>query len=285
MVCKMIDAELSQVESPGGVQPLINPLEDTYSHVSFLGNSDSVLYSYAQRVHAEGYINMNIVQTSALTPKGTLEDANHEYRGNNVEYYLTFDPSNATDAATLRKISLPSGADHNYLPAYRHTRCSLSEEGMNLVESLPNQETRLKEISAMARTSASKPLSIFETLRHVFRQSLGKDEVWFCSLLVPTYDTLERNFGEHCFQPIGSDVTIRDGKANPELTFRPVLFQPDLCLSNMLRDYLNAQDNARGAKILRSFMYFNYRIDDNLKDPEVASFYHEMFDSLFTANV
>lgn len=277
----MIYNETLRLEAVKDSEPVISPLDDKYEHFSFTANSRPDLHNYALRIHAEGYVNMQIVQASALTDSGILIGAADEYREDNVEYYLSINPKNLKDAATLRKISLPLGANHTYLPAYTHTHDSLWEEGLSIIENLPNQADTLKEISAMSRTKDSSSLSIFETLRDVFKKSVGKGELWFCSLLVPTHETLVKNFGEHCFRLIGNDVMINDGKANLDMKFRPVIFQPDFCLSNMLDDYRNTEDPKAKNRILRSFMFFNYGISDELKDPEVSSFYHDLCDKLF----
>ena len=277
----LIYNETLSIEAVKDPEPVINPLDDKYEHFSFTADSRPDLHDYALRIHAEGYVNMQIVQASALTDNGILTGADKEYREDNIEYYLSTNPANLKDAATLRKISLPSGTNHTYLPAYIHTHDSLWEEGLSIIENQPNQVDTLKEISAMSRTKDSSSFSIFETLRDVFKKSIGKGELWFCSLLVPTHETLVKNFGEHCFRLIGNDVMIDDGKANPDMKFRPVIFQPDFCLSNMLDDYRSTEDPKIKNRILRSFMFFNYCISDELKNLEVSSFYHDLYDKLF----
>jgi len=269
-ILRGIDVEDSELVS--------NPLDDGYAHVSFTARNRPDLHNYALHIHAEGYVSKRIVQTSALTSNGVLVGAGDEFRGENVEYYLSINPANAQDAATLRKISLPLGADHTYLPAYIHSQGSLWEEGLSIIENLPNKGDRLKEISAMSRTKASRPLSMLATVRDVFNQSIGKGEIWLCSLLVPTYEVLVSNLGEHCFRVIGDDVSIDDGKANPDMKFRPVLFEPDGGLSVMLADYRNATDPNIRRRLLRTFIFFNHGIPDELKEPEVSSFFHDAYD-------
>lgn len=261
---------------------ILSPLADRYLHKSFTEKSDPDLVKTALRIHAAGYLSMGFINRSAITEEGVLAEDIDKTRGENVDYFLTVNPLNSVDFATLRIINIPSNRDYTFLPAYQLCMDKLTDSGLQLLQNVPNQVRSLKEIAALARTKNSSPLSIFESFRNVIQTSIGKNELWFFSIVSSTLDILVHNLGEHSFQVIGEDVAIDDERINPKVRLRPVLFRPDDFLTTMLKDYDAAENPKTKHRILRNFMFFNYGLNDSNKELEVSTAYHDFYNKLFS---
>lgn len=220
---------------------------DQYVHSTFTEYSDPQAVEQAWRTHATGYRLAGFVNESAITDEGFLSAELDGSRGPNTEYFMAVNPSNPSDVFTIRKDNLPEGGTYRDLPAYKLCADALSADGLAYLDGLADQETRVKEIGALAGSAQSNPLGAHELYRTLIHEAMGKDEVWFFTVVSSTYNSLAKGYGYKNFEPIGEDVQIPDERVNPELWLRPTIVRPDEFIDNILEAYLEAKDRYRHA--------------------------------------
>jgi hypothetical protein len=210
----------------------------------------------ARRIHAEGYVFAGFVNESAVIKdgpeKGTLTPDIDKARGPNVEYYLGIDGSNAKNCATLRRLYLPPGGSFRNLPAYSTTEQSLSPGGLVILEELEANGADINEIAALSRTEAAPAQAIYEILRTAIRDSMGKNRMWFVSMVSKTYDALLRRWGEDNLVRLGDDVVLEDDRVNDDIFLRPLLINPDTFHDNLLTAYRATGDR----KLAHSLVFY-----------------------------
>lgn len=225
----------------------------------------------AREIHAVGYQDMGFVNSSAVTSEGFLADDIDKAHGPNVDYYVAESPDDDEVKATLRKIHIPEGGSLQDLPAFNLTIGSLSDSGFNLIAGIDNPEVNVKEIAALARTPEASPMIIFELLRNVLHESLGKDEVWFFSIVSTTYQSLVDNFGNEAIYQIGEPITFDDTRISNEVTLVPALVNTDTFINTLCRTALDETDPDQQQRLLRSFMFFTDGLDDSQMNVEASS--------------
>ena len=227
----------------------------------------------AWKIHAEGYRTMGFVKSDAVTDEGYLDGAIDKARGESVDYYIAARPndeSESLDAATLRKISLASGSTIDRLPAYQLCKDALYPEGEEYLRSIESPSERIKEIGAMARTEVASPLAVFELLRNSVHESLGRQELWFFSIVSSTYDTLSENFGSHALRQIGEPISINDQRVNKDIVLIPAVADIDQFFANIYTAVLEEQLPGRRLKKMRSLLFFTDGIVDAALDESIS---------------
>jgi hypothetical protein len=260
-------------ENTPSVDRLPNPRSrhDRFRFTKFTEATDSVMVKLAREIHAVGYQDMGFVNSSAVTSEGFLADDIDKAHGPNVDYYVAESPDDDEVKATLRKIHIPEGGSLQDLPAFNLTIGSLSDSGFNLIAGIDNPEVNVKEIAALARTPEASPMIIFELLRNVLHESLGKDEVWFFSIVSTTYQSLVDNFGNEAIYQIGEPITFDDTRISNEVTLVPALVNTDTFINTLCRTALDETDPDQQQRLLRSFMFFTDGLDDSQMNVEASS--------------
>lgn len=254
---------------PLGEAPVTHPLDDRYLYYRITEADNPELVHEAWRMHGVGYAAAGFVEQSALGEDG-LPTRIDKARGDNVDYYLTLsrDPNRPGEGATMRKIHVREGETFRDLPAFQLTKDTIYDEDIAYLESITPQ-TRLKEISAMARTSAD-PMSMYEIIRQITREAYGKNEVWFFGIVVDTLDYhLVPNLGVLNFQVIGGEARIDDDRVKKNVRLQPVLFHPDKFLTNMLKSRERATNPASRRRLDRSLGFFLHSLPPEQLAPEI----------------
>jgi hypothetical protein len=242
-----------------------------YDHMTFTELTRPDLAAEAWRVHAEGYQAMGFVNQDAVDEHGYMAADIDKARGPHVDYYRASNPSNAQDQATMRKINIPYGGSYQDLPAFRLCQDSLNPLGRRLLGSLQNPDQRLKEIGALARTAEAQPLAVHELFRTTIQEALGKDEIWFFSIVTSTHESLAKSFGERNFNVIGDDVPIgEDSRVGDHIALRPTLLRPDEFIDNILLSLDEAQTIPAQVRYQRSLLFFTDGLPINLMSERVA---------------
>jgi hypothetical protein len=223
----------------GDVLPsFTQPRQDKYRHVSFHEQNNPILAEEAWRIHTDGYHSHGFVSDEALDPvTGVLGEDIDKSRGRFVEYHIAFNPKKPADRATLRIDGLAPGGTYKDLPAYQLCKDTLSPEGAKLLDSITHQDRRVKEIAAMATSAQGHPMGVYEIIRKVIQDEIGKDEVWMFSIVSTTFQSLVQNFGSDNFNVIGEDASIADDRVNSELRLRPTVLYPDKFIDNILGSF------------------------------------------------
>ena len=230
---------------------------DVYEHYSFNERSDPELVQTALRVHAEGYTTMGFVSDDAVDDDGRLIDSIDHARGEFIDYFLAVNPVNASDMSTMRKINIPPGGSVENLPAFQLTKDGLYEEGVTLLEDLKQDGYQIKEIAGLAKSEEGSPIGLYEILRNVYHSTLGKNEVWFFSIVTTTFDSFIRHFGKSAFKVIGDDVKIFDKRVNKDIKLRPALLDVDRSLEIMIKDIELSENKKERQRLLNMFLYWS----------------------------
>ena len=234
--------------------PVVMP--DKYYHFLETEESNPELAKAAWQIHAEGYIAMGFVKPEAITEEGFLPADIDKARGSNVNYMLALSSENQDDCATMRVVSVPEGGSFRDLPAYGLTRDILPDESLSLLEELEDQGRAIKEISALARSRAASPASIFELFRKSIHEALGKDEAWFFTMVSSTHETLIPRLTSENFQVLGDDVKIDDERVGEGIALRPLMLRPDEFIENIYRGYLNAGNEVDKRRLAKSLIFY-----------------------------
>ena len=248
------------------------PRNDLYDHYYFSETSDPGLVEIARRVQADGYTTMGFVSGDAVAPDGTLIDSIDHSRGDYTDYYLAVSPSNANDKATMRKINLPPYGSVEDLPAYALSKEGLLRGSLERLHDMQRHSLNIKEIAGLARTREASPIGVYELLRDVLQESLGRDEVWFFSIVSGTYDSLTKYFGKSAFSIIGEDVKINDPRVDEKVLLKPVLLFPDHLFESMIYDVENSSNVRERRKILNMFLYFTEGLTETTMGEYVSNY-------------
>ena len=192
-------------------------------------------------------------------------------RGQFVEYHIAFNPQKTTDRATLRIDGLAPGGTYKDLPAYQLCKDNLSHEGLELLESITDQDRRVKEIAAMATTSEGHPMGVYEIIRKVIQDEQGKDEVWMFSIVSTTFHSLVQQFGAKNFNVIGEDTPIADERINSDLRLRPTVLYPDKFIDNILDAYNETQEAREKLRLARSLVFITEGLHEAQMSDEVRA--------------
>lgn len=248
------------------------PRNDLYDHYYFTEASDPELVEIARRVQADGYTTMGFVSGDAVAPDGTLIDSIDHSRGDYTDYYLAVSPSNADDKATMRKINIPPYGAVEDLPAYALSKDSLYRGSTEQLHDMQNHSFNIKEIAGLARTREASPSAVYELLRDVLQESLGRDEIWFFTIVSGTYGSLTKYFGKSAFRLIGDDVKINDPRVDEKVLLKPVLLFPDHLFDSMIYDVENSSNDRERRKILNMFLYFTEGLTESSMGEYVSNY-------------
>ncbi len=253
---------------------------ESFEHQKFTEASHLELVHQAWQVHAQGYIGMGFVNDKALTPEGFLSADIDKARGPLTDYFLARDPQDSNKHATIRKIHLPGGGDYHDLPAYALGASNLTLSGRKLIRGIENQDTKLKEIAALARTPETKPEAVYELIRRVIQEGQGKDETWFFNVVSTTYNSFVRSFGKQNFTVIGQEVTFNDSRVGASISLIPTIVYPDKFISNVLDDYDTAKSNVVRRSLLGSFMFLSNGLDPHFMTPHMQNTRHRELEAI-----
>ena len=243
--------------------------DDKFIHVNARESGNIETVKTAWRIHAEGYHAMGFVNRDAITPEGFLAADIDKSRGENTDYYIAVNAEDVTDCATMRKVSLPAGGSYRDLPTYKMCKDSFSEEGLSLLAGIEHQDTRLKEISALARTVNGSPLGIHEIFRDLVQAALGKHEIWFSAVVSSTHGCLVKSYGRDNFPTIGRDTAIDDDRVGDGIALTPILIDVDRWVDVLLEAYLSAEDIVGKTRARKSLMFFTDGLQNSLMSQQV----------------
>ncbi|TAH33768.1 hypothetical protein EYC59_04565 [Candidatus Saccharibacteria bacterium] len=240
-------------------------------HHEFTELTSPSLTREAWKIHADNYFGAKFVTADALDENGYLKPDIDTSRGPNATYRLAFNKETTAGAATMRKYNLSPGQDYTDLPTMKLCR-NLTDEGLAILKNVPNPEAQLKEIAALARTSAD-PTPLYEVIRRFIDGALGKEEVWFFCIVTDTYDKLTKRLGRKNFTVIGEDVRFEgDSRISPTTALRPTLFYPDRFHDGLLESYEDALAVGDNTKPLQDSLVFytnGLSVEEIAKRPRV----------------
>ena len=254
--------------------PLVEALQpkpyDKYTHVAFMEDEAPDLAIEAQRIHAEGYYAMGFVNKDAIQADGTLTTEIDKARGPNVKYYLDFNPEEgAFDRAAVRKFNLVEGQTYRDTPAYAICKDYLSPLGESLLDVVEDQEGRIKEIGALARSANAKPDAVFELFRKIVQDANETDEVWFMTIVADTRAVLEHRFGRKNFISLGENVPIGsdDELVADRIELAPTLVRPSKFIDNILVSMRDPELRVSQRRALERSLVF---MTDGLRPEEMS---------------
>lgn len=282
------------------VVSLLTRKGDEYETRHFTEETNRELAKAAQWLHASGYNARKFVLDEAVEDDGLAGDLDHS-RGPSVDYYITArhyegdDEVTILEAATLRKksievnpdimIPIPSDA-YKWLPGVRLSGDHISQEGIDILSSA--NPSKLKEITALAtrkqeydsqgeliNPEAKKeadPLAVYNLIRTVIHEALGKGEVWFFAIVDQTHDSLVENFGEEAVKRIGDDFDLKDPLVREGIRLRPAVTRVDSFIRDIFDAYQGAIEsgNRQQAKRFgRSFVFFSEGLEEDKLDPDL----------------
>lgn len=241
-----------------GTSGYANRPSDQYLHfVAHEGTQSQSLVALCRRIHAESYRLAGFINEAAINPEtGFVVDDLDKSTGASTEYLLGLHAGGNNSAVTMRKCHLGPTDDYTALPSYRMVAGSLSAPGLEELQSIGCQGTRLKEIAALGRSQNATPQALNELLRNAIQESLGRKEVWFFSMVTGTYDYIARVLGRDNLLTLGADVPLVDPRVMPGILLRPALSHIDNVLENLLDDYEKARSDVERHRLRKSFLYF-----------------------------
>ncbi len=252
---------------------------EQFGHMQFTEETDPVSAREAWRVQGVGYLAMNFVNESALTPdKHLWPDIDHA-RGPNVAYYMGYRKNvPSRGISVVRVAGVPGDGTWRDLPTAVASEAHLSDEGRVLLEGVDNPERRLKEIGGLAGPS---PLAIYESIRRIIQGAQGKDEVWFFNGVETTFNSFCRTYGPTNFVVAGSSVSFDgDTRVRNEIALKPTIVYPDKFISNILADYERATTEEVRRKLGNSFMFMMQGLDLRFVSPHMFVRHREMTEEL-----
>lgn len=252
----LIEQETQVRSSEALVEP--HPLDDRFIHYAFTEATDADMAKKAWRMHAIGYLAAGFVEVSAVGPDGLPPEID-KARGPHVYYRMDFEPNTDERGATWREVSIPATGTFRDLSAFELTKDSLPRASVALLEQV-DAHYNLKEISAMARTSAD-PMALYEIIRHAIRDAYGQHDMWLFSIVDTTlYKHLIPNLGEDAFHVIGDKTPIGQSQENvmDKISLVPVLLDPNKLVENMALSYVKAQTPKDQNKLLQSLLFFTH---------------------------
>ena len=184
--------------------------EDRYEYERFYEKTDPDLVLLARKLHASSYMGEGFVYDGAVSEDGTMADDMDKARGQAVEYYIGYEPidDERIPVSTLRKISLESYETVKDLPGYQLSKDYLYEEEGEWLDSIAPR--RIQEISSFGHIPESPSTAGLELLRTVLQDSVGKDEMWFFTMVSEKYNTLVKLFGPEAVRRIGDSIPLDD---------------------------------------------------------------------------
>lgn len=268
----------SGLQLPSAPQP---PAGRLYIDRVFTEASDPLRAYEAQMTHAEGYLMMGFVTEDAITTEGMTDvmraqgrlgrlkpELDHA-RGPQMDYYTSTAVGDPEDNATLRKYRLKEGQTHEDLPAWQLSGKSLSKDASEEIQQVTVPESLL-EISALARSPKAHPLTAHAVIRHAIRDSIGKGEFWFSTLVASTHDALVPRYGAANLRVLGKDVTIDDPRVSPDLTLRPIVLEPDEFHNRLVQAYDTAETPQSRKRFGETLLFFS----DGLEPDKLSADVH-----------
>jgi len=242
---------------------------DRYVHFTVTEANNLYAAHEAWRIQAEGYLDMGFVTEEALTPEGYLVPELDKSRGKDVEYHLAVNPCNMDDCATVRKVSPPKDGTYRDLPSYKMAEPAIYPDGRQALDGITEQDRRLKEISALARTKDGSAVGVYEIFRKLIQDATGSDEVWFFSTVSTTFQSLVRSFGERNFAIIGDDISMPDARVNSSITLRPTIVTPGTFIERVLDAHISTEGKGKGT-LKRSFLFLADGLEESRMSPRVV---------------
>lgn len=243
---------------------------DQYNHVSFYEDEAPDFAVEAQRIHAEGYHAMGFVHKDAIQADGTLTPEIDKARGPHVKYYLDYKPeSGRDDRAAVRKVNLLEGQTYRDLPAYALCKDHFTPLGETLLDVVDDQENRIKEIGALARTTEAQPRAVYELFRKIIHEAKDTNEVWFMTIVANTHNILVHSYGAKNFISLGENIPIgsQDDRVEDQVELKPVLVRPDKFIDNILESAKNPELRQSERHTLLKNLVF---MTDGLKPDEMS---------------
>lgn len=207
---------------------------DKYAYGSFDSEGDNPeLTELARRVHARSYLGEGFVSDAALAPDGTLEEGIDKLRGEGITYYIGYDLEGDEPRAcsTLRKMRLMAGDTIENLPGYAQSRSILPLETQEWLSTIPSEH--LREIGSFGHVPEVSSKAGLELLRHVLQDSLGKNEVWFFTMVSTNVARLVKHFGPEAVRIVGAPVKIEDVRVN-DVHLVPTVVDVDSFYANVI---------------------------------------------------
>lgn len=229
------------------------------------GDSDPLI-AQALRIQADGYTNdKEFVEPHAVEEDGALPDDIDEARGKNVDYIIgipkdskkDFADSGLEQGVSVRKMHIPEGGSLKDLPFYKKSYESLYPDYSEYLDSV--DPSKIKEIAALSKLPGTSNKGVFEILRAVHQDALGKGEVWVFSIVSTTFNVFKHEFGDTAIQQIGDKVKFQDERIKENVELVPAILHPDVFIDELRRAALaecETGNTQQAHRIMRSFAFF-----------------------------
>ncbi len=166
-------------------------------------------------------------------------EASHPKSVNSVEEDITivrYLIKNNNSGQFISTVSKMQAKSINDLPAFSGIMKKVyTEDTLNLLNSL--DQNKIWEISSLTNVPNTSDLVTLETVRALFQESLGNNEVWVGRIVEATRDAFNYFFGPS-IKTIGEKISIKEIEEDPdfdsEIFLVPFMFEPDKELDILL---------------------------------------------------
>lgn len=271
------------------------PRVDSFEIHHFNEENDVTAVRKAHEIHAESYVDSGFVHANALVEvnplngKGVLPDDIDKARGLNVQYTIATSRTPTLDIMTgkeienmssWRLIDIPEGHTREALPAYGLAKGALTPEGEQYLKEIDeNPNYRLREIAALSRTKNGSAAGIFEIMRDGIHQAMGKNEVWFFSIVDTTYGSLCKYFGDDGIRQIGDPVPINDSRVNPDVRLVPAVTDANTFIQSVAESALRSSGREQQSQ-MGTFIFFTDGLSDKEIGPDLSNLRRHVLENM-----
>lgn len=244
---------------------------DTFNHWTGAPGdpgSDEVL-PIAWRTHAQGYLRTGLATPAAIDADGLLnpviDKSRHLETG--ITYYLATNPDDSEDHSTARLIDVTSIEE---LPTYPLTKEGIHPDALGRLEDAIRSGKQIRELGALANSLPGNSPGARETLRHVLADTVGRNQLLFCSMVRESHRGLMHTLGPRNLAPIGKAVTLPENESRKETTLVPVIIDLDNFVQNIIDDYDESRSPSAKARLLQSALYYAEALPSDMVPPRIA---------------
>jgi hypothetical protein len=241
---------------------------DIYKYERFAEHTNQELVLLARQLHARSYKGEDFIHDEAVDEDGTMADDMDKARGDSVNYYIGYDPTQegSTPVSTLRKISLRGDQTIEYLPGYQLSKAELYDEEREWLASVAPR--RIKEISSFGHTPESPATAGLELLRTVLQDSVGSNEIWFFTMVSEKYDTLVKLFGPTAVRKIGEAVPMDDHRV-ADISLVPAIVDTSLFFQQVYESAVEETIPAKRRRQITNLTYFTEGLTESQMGSDV----------------
>lgn len=235
---------------------------DTFEHwkgVPGDGPLVAEMLQLAWETHAAGYLRAGLAKPAAIRDgllDETIDRSRRLRRG--ITYYLTINPDDIDDRSTARLIDARSVEE---LPTYPLTKDGIHPDALKRLKFAVEVEGKqLCELGAFADSKPGRTPGTEELLRDILTDTVGRNQLLFCSMAAPVQKYLSRILSPANFEPIGDPVVLEENELRGETVLIPVVIDPDKFIDNLLAAYYEAKDPATKVMYREKALFYSAKL-------------------------